>query len=166
MIQIRSILHPTDFSPCSEHAFQLACSLARDYSASLLVLHVMERPIATYPGLAMAPPPPPPNFEERRIWEERLSKIQPADAKIRVTHRLEEGDPATAILEVAAESQCDLIVLGTHGRTGIGRLLMGSVAEKVVRSASCPVVTLKMPPATARESLASEVAKALGTPAT
>jgi nucleotide-binding universal stress UspA family protein len=60
-------------------------------------------------------------------------------------HRLVEGDAATVILQVATEIKCDLIVMGTHGRTGLSRLLMGSVAEQVVRNASCPVLTVKTP---------------------
>ena len=59
--------------------------------------------------------------------------------------RVHEGDPATQIVRVAQETRCDLIVLGTHGRTGLGRLLMGSVAEQVLRKAPCPVLTVKTP---------------------
>jgi nucleotide-binding universal stress UspA family protein len=58
---------------------------------------------------------------------------------------LEEGDPVTQILRIAGEENCELIVMGIHGRTGLGRLLMGSVAEQVVRRAPCPVLTVKMP---------------------
>jgi nucleotide-binding universal stress UspA family protein len=68
-------------------------------------------------------------------------------AKIRVEHHLREGDPATEILALAQEIGCDLIVIGTHGRTGVGRLLMGSVAEAVLRRAPCPVLTVKGLPA-------------------
>lgn len=145
MTPIRTILHPTDFSPRSEHAFQLACSLARDHSARLIVSHVLERPLIAYTGVAMAPPAPPPSADERHALQDQLHQIQSPDPAVSVQHLLVEGDPATAILQVAQEQECDLIVMGTHGRTGLGRLLMGSVAEKVLREATCPVLTVKTP---------------------
>jgi nucleotide-binding universal stress UspA family protein len=145
MLPIKTILHPADFSSCSGYAFQLACSLARDYGARLIVLHVLERPVLTYGGVMTAPPPPPPppSEDQRQSVQEQLQWIKPPDPAICVEHLLEEGDPATAILQVAQERGCDLIVMGSHGRTGLGRLLMGSVAEQVVRKASCPVLTVK-----------------------
>jgi len=146
MTSIRTILHPTDFSPCSAHAFQLACSLARDHGARLIVLHVLERPILVYTQVLMAPPPPPSSAEERQALLDRLERIEPPPGfAIPVDHLLEMGDPATAIVQIAQERQCDLIVIGTHGRTGVRRVLMGSVAEKVLREASCPVLTVKTP---------------------
>jgi nucleotide-binding universal stress UspA family protein len=145
MLPIRTILYPTDFSEHSDYAFQLACSLARDYGACLFVLHVLERPLLAYTGVMTAPPSPPPSAEERQAVQEKLHRIEPPDPTTRVEHLLEEGDPATAILQVAQERKCDLIVLGTHGRGGLGRLLMGSVAEQVVRKASCPVLTVRTP---------------------
>ncbi len=133
MLSIQTILHPTDFSERSGYAWQLACSLARDQGACLIVLHVMPVPLV----------------QEKRFYREEmteeLNRLRAPDAQIRVQHRLEEGDAATEILRVAQETGCDLIVLGTHGRTGLGRLLMGSVAEQVVRSASCPVLTVRAP---------------------
>jgi len=142
MAPIHTILHPTDFSDRSAYALRLACSLARDYGARLVVLHVAE-------------PPPPPDVQgvmlpvsehvgdEARADLERLAV--PAADGVRVERRLEKGDPATQTLRVARELQADLIVMGTHGRTGLSRLLMGSVAERVVRRASCPVLTVKTP---------------------
>jgi nucleotide-binding universal stress UspA family protein len=145
MPKIKVILHPTDFSPRSEQAFQLGCSLARDLGARLIVLHVLERPVIAYTGVAMAPPAPPPSEEERSALGEQLRQVRSPDATVGVEHRLEAGDPATAILQVAQEAGCDLIVMATHGRTGLGRMLMGSVAEKVVRNATCPVLPVKTP---------------------
>jgi nucleotide-binding universal stress UspA family protein len=147
MLPIKVILHPTDFSPRSEPAFLLACSLARDAGARLIVLHVLEVPLMVTGGVAMAPPLPPPlpSQEDRRAALEQLHRVQPPDPAVAVEHRLEQGEPATAILQVAQEAGCDLIVLGTHGRTGLARLLMGSVAEKVARGATCPVLTVKTP---------------------
>ena len=74
-----------------------------------------------------------------------LSEIKPADPEVPYEHRLITGDPATAVVELADEEAVDMIVMGTHGRTGLSRLLMGSVAEAVVRRAKCPVLTFKQP---------------------
>jgi nucleotide-binding universal stress UspA family protein len=145
MLPIRTILHPTDFSGHSEYAFRLAASLARDYGAHLIVLHVWERPLLIHGGVMTAPPPPPPSEEERQAIRVQLQHIKPPVPAGSIDHLLEEGDPATGILQVAQERSCDLIVMGSHGRTGIGRLFMGSVAEQVVRKASCPVLTVKLP---------------------
>jgi nucleotide-binding universal stress UspA family protein len=87
---------------------------------------------------------------------EKLKALGPIDSAVRVERVLLEGDPAAGILEKAREMPCDLIVMGTHGRTGVGRLLMGSVAEAVLRRAPCPVLTVKdpfgpMPPAEVAE---------------
>jgi nucleotide-binding universal stress UspA family protein len=140
MLPIRTILHPTDFSDRSDYAFRLACSLSRDYDARLVILHVASPPV-TVVGDAMWVGPIEPNFTELK---DKLLRLKGPDPK-RVERRLEEGDPAAEILRVARESKCDLIVMGTHGRRGLGRLLMGSVAEQVVRKAPCPVVTVKAP---------------------
>jgi nucleotide-binding universal stress UspA family protein len=141
MLPIRTILHPTDFSARSADAFQLACSLARDYGARLIVLHV-KSPVFVY-GEAPAMLPEPPDVLQK--LREQLAQIQPPDAGVSVQHLLKEGEAATTILHAAQEAQADLVVMGTHGRTGFSRLLMGSVAEEVVRKASCPVLTVKTP---------------------
>lgn len=133
MLPIRIVLHPTDFSTPSDYALRLACSLARDRDARLIVLHVVATSLAA---------------EKRGFGEElqdELTRMEIPDPQFRVERRLEEGEPVTEILRVAGETNCDLIVMGTHGRTGLGRLLMGSVAEQVVRKAPCPVLTVKMP---------------------
>jgi nucleotide-binding universal stress UspA family protein len=141
MLAIRTVLHPTDFSERSEFAFRLACSLARDYGGRLIVLHVAEPPMAVAgEGVLMLPPA----FDLEPL-RERLQQLRPGDPKVPVEHRLIQGDAATEILRVAEETKCDVIVLGTHGRTGLGRLLLGSVAEQVLRRAPCPVVTVKTP---------------------
>jgi len=136
-----TILHPTDFSDRSAHALRLACSLARDYGARLVVLHVAEPPPPPYEQGVMLPTSV--DLDEERADLERLAV--PDDDVIRVERRFEKGDPATVTLRVADEVRADLIVMGTHGRTGLSRLLMGSVAEQVVRRARCPVLTVKTP---------------------
>jgi nucleotide-binding universal stress UspA family protein len=137
MLPIRTILHPTDFSERSACAFQVACALARDYGARLIVLYV--RPPDVFYGDVF---PPDPDFSRKETMAQ-LEALRPADPAVQVVRVLEDGDPAEGIVEKAREVPCDLIVMGTHGRTGVGRLLMGSVAEAVLRRAPCPVLTVK-----------------------
>lgn len=127
MFTIGIILHPTDFSPSANNAFQLACSLARDHGARLIVVHVQ-----------------PPECSPKALQAD-LEKIRPADSTVRVEYRLEEGDPAGAILRVADESRCDLIVMGSHGKSWLERMLLGGVAVTVLRNATCPVLSVKTP---------------------
>jgi universal stress protein A len=141
MLPIRIVLHPTDFSDRSENAFRLACALARDYDARLVILHVADLPVLAY-GEGVVPPDPEIYQASLRDQLEGLHIPIPG---LRVERRFEEGDPPAEILRVADEIGADLIVLGTHGRTGLGRLLMGSVAERVMRKATCPVLTVKTP---------------------
>src|SRR5204863_6825990 len=82
---------------------------------------------------------------DRQYWSEQLSQIRPVDARIAVNHLLLGGDPPTEIVNYARDAGIDLIVIGTHGRTGVERLLMGSVAEKVLREAPCSVLVVKLP---------------------
>jgi nucleotide-binding universal stress UspA family protein len=139
MLPIHTILHPTDFSDRSEHAFRVACALARDYDARLVVLHVDNLPLALY-GDALAMPRPD-DYQDR--LREQLNDLRAPG--VEVEHRLNEGNPVTEILGAAEEVNADLVVMGTHGRTGLGRLLMGSVAEQVLRQAPCPVLTVRAP---------------------
>lgn len=127
MLSIQTILHPTDLSPRSEYALQLACSLARDHGARLIVLHVVQPP------------------EDKAIAWDALVKLQAPDPKVSMDRQLEVGNPAKETLRLAQELHCGLIVMGTHGRTGLSRVLMGSVAEEVSRKALCPVLTVKNP---------------------
>ena len=142
MLPLRLVLHPTDFSPHSEAAAKLAFALARDYGARVLVLHVLE-PIVMGGVEGVAIPDPRAYEAEMRA---RLEGVRPSGTEVLVEHRLLLGSIAEEILRVAKESRCGVIVLGTHGRTGLGRLLLGSVAEQVVRKAPCPVLTVKAPP--------------------
>lgn len=141
MIPITTILHPTDFSKPSEYALRFACALARDYRARLLLLHVVEPPVY-YGELGMTVPLPA-DFHES--IQRRLEHLVPADAGIPVESLQVEGNASAEILRIAEEKQCSLIVLGTHGRTGLSRVLLGSVAEDVIRHSRIPVLTLKTP---------------------
>jgi nucleotide-binding universal stress UspA family protein len=160
MLATKTILYPTDFSAGARPAFEVACALAGDGYVRLVVLHVERPPLATLGGTTGVPPLP--NEYGRQKLEEELKGIQPARAGIAVAHRLEYGDPATVILKVTQEIGADLIVMCTHGRTGLRRLLMGSVAEQVMRKAPCPVLTVGTPvqtslslPAAAEEVVSS-----------
>lgn len=138
---IRTILHPTDFSDRSGYALQLAAALARDYRARLVVLHVVPRSVVAF-GDGFLPPE---SDDLRAEARELLDGLQVPGAGVPVERRLVEGDPAEVILHIARETPADLIVLGTHGRTGLDRLLSGSAAEHVVRRAPCPVLTVTNP---------------------
>jgi nucleotide-binding universal stress UspA family protein len=135
----KKILFATDFSPASEAALKYATSLTRDSGATLLIAHVEELPLPYAGGEMYFAQPEYPNPEIRRM----LEAIVPPDKSIRYEHRLAQGTAAEEIVRMADEEGADLIVMGTHGRTGLSRVLMGSVAELVMRHAKCPVLTLK-----------------------
>lgn len=136
MLDLRTILHPTDFSPNSAYALQLAGALARDYGARLVILNVVIPPTVIYGETAVA------NTSDAMAEEasHQLERL-PLPEGIHVEHRVKEGNPEEEIVCLAEELGADLIVMGSHGRTGLQRLLMGSVAEQVMRKASCPVLT-------------------------
>ena len=143
MLPIRKIFCPTDFSDLSIAAFELASALARDYNAELMIAHVSPTPIpAVADGMVIEIP---------SGWEEetkaRLRAIQPSDPSIHHTHHFSIGEAGSEIVEMASELKADLIVVGTHGRSGLSRLLMGSTAEFVMRHAPCPVLTVRHPSA-------------------
>ena len=134
MLAIRRILVPIDWSEPSKCAFEIGASLAHVHDAQLVVLYVVPLPTLIYG-------PPPESYSEH--MREELGRLKPADPKLSVRHIMLEGDPAATILQVARENECDLIVMGTHGRTGLDRVFMGSVAEEVVRKAPCLVLAVK-----------------------
>ncbi len=135
------IVFPTDFSHCSDAALGYATALARESGGTLVIVHAEEPPVAygsgeMYYGILV------PDYEELQTM---LHEILPTDANVPCEHRLLRGagTPADKIVQFANEEEVDLIVMGTHGRTGVKRLLMGSVAEAVVRRAPCPVLTMR-----------------------
>jgi nucleotide-binding universal stress UspA family protein len=129
MLPIRTILHATDFSDCSDAAFRVACSLARDYGARLIVVNVTPRGCGRHPG----------------ELEDLLHRCQMPDLRVRLEHQLAEGNVTEQVLRVADEARCDMIVMGTHNRSGFDRAVLGSVAESVLRGATCPVLVVKTP---------------------
>jgi nucleotide-binding universal stress UspA family protein len=142
MTRFATILHPTDFSECSGRAFEMACELARDYHAKLLVQHVRQPAVAIH-GEAIVFPVERPG--EAEAAHNRLHAVQPNEPGIAVEHHLMTGDPVSEIVDLASKKKCDLIVMGTHGRSGLSRLILGSVAELVLRKAPCPVLMVKPP---------------------
>ena len=132
MLTIRGILHPTDFSDLSNNAFRLACCLAHDYRVPIHLLHVATAFEAYKEELVFT------KHSEQYLakdWE-RLGELQCPDVEI---HRyLEEGEPAEQIIRFAESLACDFIVMGSHGRSGLNRLLLGSVAEHVIRGTALP----------------------------
>jgi nucleotide-binding universal stress UspA family protein len=139
MYTIARILHPTDFSDEAAMAFRLACSLAKQHGAEVVVLHVIGPPIAWGEEVARHSP----DSYQKQLWNEYMLPIRSSEAGVPLVRRLEEGVPEEVIVRIATELGCDLIVLGTHGRKGIARLVMGSVAEHVLRTAPCPVMTVR-----------------------
>jgi nucleotide-binding universal stress UspA family protein len=142
MSPIRTILHPTDFSEPAEAAFSLAAMLARTHGARVVVLHVYPPPINQHEAVARRHD----GSYEADQWR-LLDQYQAPDPTTLVEHQLAEGDPAEEILRVARVEGCDLIVMGTQGRGGLPRLLIGSVADKVMRRANCSVLTVRTPAA-------------------
>jgi nucleotide-binding universal stress UspA family protein len=140
MIPIRTILCPLDLAEPCEPAFHLACALARDQGARVVVLHVYPPPCCHGDVVARRPPD-----GYRDSLGPLLRRYQAQGLSGGIQHRLEEGEQVREILRVAREAPADLIVMGTHGRGGLPRLLLGSVAEQVLRAAPCPILTVKMP---------------------
>jgi len=146
MISLKTILVPSDFSNCSDEAWQYGLELARRFGASLHVLHVVQDPVAqpwSVEGLSM------PLIEAVEEWQKqaraRLDAAVPDADRPRVTVAVTVGTPYAEILAYAEAHVADLIVMGTHGRGGMTHMLLGSIAERIVRRAPCPVLTVRRP---------------------
>jgi nucleotide-binding universal stress UspA family protein len=137
MFRIKRILYPTDFSSYSNQAYFHAVGLAELHAAQLTVMYVYN-PKADATG-------------DAAYWRGQLEQIRPSNPAIAVEHVLLEGNPAEVIPQYAADAGMDMVVMGTHGRTGQERLLMGSVAEQTLRSAPCSVLVVKLPKRIATE---------------
>lgn len=147
------ILFATDFSDATRGALGVAASMAQALGAELLIVHV-EVPF-TVDGEEL---PPAIQQAERKRLEDQLAKIVPPSSEIPVRRVLLTGAPADRIVDFAREEQVDMIVMGTHGRRGVRRFLMGSIAEAVVRLAPCPVLTVKPSTEGALTALLAEAA--------
>lgn len=146
MISLKRVLVATDFSPCSGRALEYGCALAERFEAELHLLHVTEEFDAALitPGMGF----PPPEVFRRDVVERARGLLEnlPAaswSAGKTVLREVRYGSTFLEIVRYAKEREIDLIVLGTHGRGGLMHVLLGSVAEKVVRKAPCPVLTVR-----------------------
>lgn len=152
MNHFRTILAPIDFSECTRGVVERAADLSRRYEAPLLLLHAYEPPSYVLPeGLVTLE-----RSELERILanlKQSLEKVADAAREagaVQVEAQVVQGHAVLEIIRIARERSDTLIVMGTHGRTGLKHLLIGSVAENVVRTAPCPVVTVRGPGVSAR----------------
>ncbi len=148
MKTIKRILIATDFSEGSNEAFDEGVRLARQLEATVLLAHVVE-PIGGLVDFS--------HIEPLGYWELKLGQAldrmaHPArEGGLLVETHLLKGDPAVEIIKASEDLRCDLIVMGTHGRTGVPRLLMGSVTERVLRASPVPIVAVRQRPAAEKE---------------
>src|SRR5436305_14909822 len=144
-IAIKRILHPTDFSTYSATATNYACELVTKFDAELHLLHTLEVHLASTPGFVMGLALPQYTHESRAAAEKALTSLPDPQSAVsrKVVHAVVEGSPKVEIVRYARTQAMDLIVLATHGRSGLAHVIMGSVAESVVRTAPCPVLTVR-----------------------
>jgi len=145
----KTILFCTDFSETSHYAFTVALDLAKTYQSRLLILHVTPEPVHPEQLSIYLPPE---KLEELKVSQKEEFERQ---LNTRYLQKLEgfkdyqvffkEGEPFLEIIHLARKEAADLIVMGTHGRTGLDHVLFGSTAEKVVRKSPCPVLTVRLP---------------------
>lgn len=146
MIEIRTILAPTDFSAHAEGALRFACGLAERLGATLHLLHALPDVVPVGPDPMLVPTFPPEYYHEaeaRALASLRQAIPPGCDRPAKVEVAVRWGDPVDAIVAYASEHRIDLIVTATHGRTGLSHVLLGSVAERIVREAPCPVLTIR-----------------------
>jgi nucleotide-binding universal stress UspA family protein len=143
-VTVRTILAPTDFSDGSLEAMRRAVELAEVFSAKVVFLYVMEQPAY---GIELSLAQPAAHREVGAVLAEMLREhVERVKAHgIEVVWHLEVGTPFLEIRAAAERYRADLIVMGTHGRTGLAHAVLGSVAERVVQHAPCPVLTVKAP---------------------
>lgn len=147
MVTVKKLLFPTDFSEPSEAAWAFALTFAVEFGAEVVVLHVVPEPPRLAEAYEMGFTPE--RFvkvateEARRLMADLQAKA--ADWSVTFIPKVRQGVEFREIIAAAREEGVDLIVMGTHGRTGLAHALIGSVAEKVVRKAPCPVLTVRHP---------------------
>jgi len=145
--QLRRILLPTDFSGCANYALPYAAAIARATKATIICVHVVETvvPAVGYSGLAEPLPLADISEQLEDSAEREMPKLTECDecTGLDLEEVIVHGDPAAEIVRVAAEREVDLIVVSSHGRTGLGRIIFGSTAEAIVRHAACPVIVVK-----------------------
>ena len=140
MLQLKTILQPTDFTANAEHAFQLACSLARDHSCRLIVLHVVPPPETVIGEFGM----PPLELEDQQMVQRQFDRLR-SEAPLAIECVEMQGAPAKQIVEFARQQNCDLIVMSADEHSGLGRLILAGVTEEVAGNAPCTVLIVKTP---------------------
>jgi len=149
MIKLQKILCPLDFSENSLEALKYATHTALREDATLYLIHIVDSRVYDYGGPIYEPVIPAMKSKidqasKDRLKDKLLEKV-PKEIRDRVEMVISFGVPFVEIIRAARDYDVDLIVMGTHGRTGVSHILIGSVAERVVRKAPCPVLTVKMP---------------------
>lgn len=144
MTKIRRIVCPTDFSPTARRASDYAAEMARSFGAEVVLLHVI--PELNYPTRSFGMASAFPHLREElhvRAAEELAAEAKRVDPAGKIQTELRDGVAHEQILDCAKSRQADLIVIGTHGHTGLARFVLGSTAERVVRMSECPVMTVR-----------------------
>lgn len=139
------ILHPTDFSECATDAQATAVDLAGRLGSEIVLLQVLvETPL--YGESVLNMPKVQRVYDAQRKWAEETLEARVGDLRrrgLKASWRVQVGVPFEEIVKIADEERVDMIVMGTHGRSGLNRVLLGSVAERVIRLAPCPVLTVR-----------------------
>ena len=146
MNRIRHVLYASDFSAASRRAFGAAISIAKSLDAKLTIVYVLAPVVPIIPDRYIDAATLDRLDERARRWSaQHLNRLaaQATKAGVRVTSLLREGDPVDQIVRAGRSTHADLIVVGTHGRRGLPKFFLGSVAERVVATAPCPVVTVR-----------------------
>lgn len=146
MIEIRTILAPTDFSAHAAASVRYACALAEKFGAALHLLHVLNEVVPVGPDPMLAPVFVPDFYRESEAAARQAlgTVLAPGWGRpASVETFIRWGTPVEAVIDHAAKHAIDLVVIATHGRTGLSHILLGSVAERIVREAPCPVLTIR-----------------------
>ncbi|MFA4923110.1 MAG: universal stress protein [Ignavibacteriaceae bacterium] len=146
-LQFNKILVPIDFSDFSKSALKYAVTFAQQYHSKLILVYVME-PVIYPPDFSMGQITlPTVNFEMDKRAKEELDKLAETEigSLVQVQTVIKTGKPFVEIIETAKEEDADLIIISTHGHSGVEHILFGSTADKVIRKAPCPVLTLREP---------------------
>lgn len=141
MWPVKIILHPSDFSEDSQRAFEFACQMAGSTGGKVMVLHVHQPDVVAMGDM----PPIPVEIENEEESRHKLLAIHSSIPDVAVEHLFLTGSAVECIISTAQTRHADLIVMGSHGRTGLKRLLLGSVADHVLRRAPCPVLVVPPP---------------------
>jgi universal stress protein A len=141
VFKLKKIIVPVDFSPCSLKALQYAAPFAKQFGAELILVHVIE-PYVPVPEMGVDAA-----LIENQLRDEAKAQIeklrQSVDSELAPTAEVRTGSPWMEVVDSAKKLDADLIIISTHGRTGLAHLFMGSIAERIVRHASCPVLVVR-----------------------